>query len=696
MVLQQEKPIAVWGWAEPNEKITVRLSTSTEETTANAQGEWKVTLPAMKAGGPFVMTISGKDEVKFNDVMLGEVWLCSGQSNMEMGIASVKDAKEEIAAAKYSRIRLLMVPNNWTPEPQQDIKETEWQVCTPENIAKGGWGGFSATAYFFGRELHKTLGVAVGLIDADWGGTKIESWTPPEGFARVPELKQQSETVQLGLPTSTVHREKLESVINSTDAWLKEARSALQTNGQPPAMPQYPTELGGPRDVQAPTALFNGMIYPLHPFTMRGAIWYQGESNLGEGSFYAERMKALIGGWRQIWKEGEFPFYFVQIAPFNYGGRAERMGEFWEAQNSIQDTVPNTGMAVINDIGDLKDIHPKDKQNVGRRLALLALAKTYGKSDVVYSGPRFKKLLVEGDKLRISFEHADGLATRDGKEPTWFDIIDANEGGWVKATARIEGETVVLSSSAAPHPVAVRFAWSMLAEPNLVNAAGLPCGAFRAGDVPKRDPLSMYVPEAKEYQVIYDLDLNTLTSPLKYQADKSSSFKGKFDRIAYYMELAKGNEEPQFAFVSMDAFTSELGKIGVPTAESGASFQRNVAHMNVYSNAKDVVNGTNLAGGNIEFWPNNYGPANSFRVPNASNEIYDFGDEPSDPKDGYGSMQIHNHDAKQTIFALNHWREAKKADVGLGNQPQGQQDWTFAANGESYAVKRLRVFVRPR
>jgi sialate O-acetylesterase len=236
----------------------------------------------------------------------------------------------------------------------------------------------------------------------------------------------------------------------------------------------------------------------------------------------------------------------------------------------------------------------------------------------------------------------------------------------------------------------------MLAEPNLMNAAGFPAGAFRAGNVPVRDVLSMYVPEAKSYQVIYDLDLATLGAALNYQTNNAVDFTPKFDRIAYCLELQRGNDEPEFAFVSMDAFTDDLKKIGVPTMESGALFQCNVAHMNVYSNAKGIVTGTNLAGGNIEFWPNNYAPANSAKVPYASNEVYDFGDQPFDPKDGYGSMQVHNHDAKQTILALNHWREGQRADVGIGNQPQGNSDWTFAANAGSYSVKRLRVMVRPK
>ena len=693
MVLQQEKPIVIWGWAQTGETVTVQLATESRTAQANERGEWKLELPAMKAGGPYTLTVRGSSTVQCDDVMVGEVWLCSGQSNMEMGIGMVHDGKQEIAAANYPAIRLLMVTRKWTPQPQDDI-EGSWKPCSPETVAEGGWSGFSAAAYFFGRELHKKLGVAVGLIDASWGGTRIEPWTPPEGFAAVPALKHEYELVQLGDPRTPEHQQRLEKVIETTEHWLSSAKQAMVQRNLVPAMPTYPEELLPPHDVQNRTALYNGMIHPLQPFALRGAIWYQGESNATEGMLYTERMKALIGGWRQLWGEGDFPFYFVQIAPYTYGFKAQIIGEFWEAQAAAQ-AIPNTGMVVINDIGDLKDIHPKNKQEVGRRLALWALAKTYGQQDLVYTGPTFKAMTIEGDKLRLSFDHiGGGLASRDGKPLTWFEIIDADEGGFVKADAQIEGSTVVLSAPGVKHPAAMRFAWSMLAEPNLMNAEGLPAGAFRAGTVPQRDLLTMHVPEAKDYQLVYDLDLSKLGEKVTYQVDNHASINKPFDRIAYCLELQGTDGKADYVYVSMDAFTGALDKIGVPTAASGARFQQNVSHLNVYSNVKGLVTGTGLTGGNIEFWPNNYGPANSAKVPNASDQVYDFGDDPSDPVDGYGSMQVHNHEAKQTLFAVNHWREGSHADLGIGNQPTGNPDWTFAGNAGSYDIKRLRILVR--
>ncbi|HVV00614.1 MAG TPA: sialate O-acetylesterase [Verrucomicrobiae bacterium] len=694
MVLQEDKPIVVWGWAGPNETVEVEFAGNHASATANERGEWKVELPRAKAGGPFVLKAG---DVELNDIMVGEVWLCSGQSNMEMGIGNVNNAKEEIQNAKHPLIRLFMVPNRWSPQAQADLESGSWEICSPESIARGGWNGFSACAYFFGRELQQRLGVPIGLIDSDWGGTRIESWTPPEGFAAVPELHQESERVQLGDPRSSVHREKTEAFLNEMEQWMSSARQALEARTTPPPMPSYPADLAAPHDLQNATALYNGMIYPLRHFPIRGAIWYQGEANLDDGALYFHRMQALIRGWRAVWGEGDFPFYFVQIAPYNYGGRPERMGPFWVAQAEAQ-SIPETGMAVINDIGNLKDIHPKNKQEVGRRLALWALAKTYGSNDLVYCGPVFKSMKIEGNKLRLSFDHAgSGLASRDNQPLSWFEIIDAGHGGFVHANAVIDGSDIILSSPEAPHPAAVRFAWSMLAEPRLVNSAGLPCSAFHAGKIPKRDVLSMHVPEAKDYQLVYDLDLNKLDNGgFAYSQDHSAAITGAFDRIAYCLELRRSGQagEPEFVFVSMDAFTDDLKKIGVPTAQSNAFFRQNVQRMDVFSNAAGVRTGTDLAAGNIEFWPNNYGPENSAKVPNASGEVYDFGDEPSAPVDGYGSMQIHNHDARQTILALNHWRAGNKADVGIGNQPRGNSDWTFAANAGSYELKRLLVFVR--
>lgn len=485
MVLQQQRPIIIWGWDQPNQNVTVQLGTATRKVQANERGEWKAILPAHSAGGPYTLTVSGSSRVTYEDILVGEVWLCSGQSNMELGIGLAQNATQEIAAANYPNIRLLKIAKRWSAEPQNDIEGT-WKVCTPSSVAEGGWDGFSAVAYYFGRQLYQKLNVPIGLIDATWGGTRIESWTPPEGFASVPALKRESDDLQLGDVLTVQHQKRLEQLLHDTEQWLGAARSALQEQKQVPVMPAFPVELRGPQDVENATALFNGMIQPLCPFGLRGAIWYQGEANVSDGMRYLDRMKALINGWREIWGEGDFPFYFVQIAPFNYGGYSRFGPGLWEAQTESQ-SITNTGMVVINDIGNLRDIHPKNKQEVGRRLSLWALANTYGQSNLVYCGPTFSSMSIEGDKLRLTLNHiGNDLKSRDGQPLTWFEIVDADQGSFVKAEARIDGATIILSAPGVHHPIAMRFAWNILAEPNLINSEGLPAGAFRAGTVPHR------------------------------------------------------------------------------------------------------------------------------------------------------------------------------------------------------------------
>ncbi len=700
MVLQRDMPLTVWGWDQPNQAVTVEVAGQKATAKASDRGEWKAKLPALKAGGPFAMTVTGSSTVKLDDVLVGEVWLCSGQSNMEQGIGMCLNSEAEIAAADHPQIRLLMVDNRFTPRPMDDIEANPaagvgvWKVCSPKTIAESGWAGFSGAAYYFGRELQKQLNVPVGLIDATWGGTVIQTWTPPEGFAAVPALKGDYDRVLLGDPTSAVHQERLTQVLAGYEKWVADAKKALADKALVPAVPAYPDELQPPTNVQNSTALYNGMIHPICPFGIRGAIWYQGESNLGETAFYTERMKGLIGGWRKIWGEGDFPFYYVQIAPYNYGNNPATEAEFWAAQTAAM-AIPNTGMAVINDIGDLKDIHPKDKQNVGKRLALWALAKTYGKSGIVYQGPTFKSMRTDGNRLIVTFDNVGGgLKSRDGQPLSWFEIIDADEGGFVKAAATIDGATVVLTAPEVKKPVAVRYAWHMLAEPNLSNAEGLPANSFRAGDVPKRDAMTMNVPESKTYELVYDLDLGKMAHDIKYDVDNHAKVTKPFDRIAYCLELTTADGQMQYVYVSMDAFTNDPAKIGIPTAASGARFRQNVANMNVYSNVKAVEVGRGLQGGNIEFWPDNYGTPNSGSVPNASSDKYDWGDEPTAPADGYGCMQVHNHDAKQTLFSVNHWvGGGGGADLGIGNRPVEHPDWTFSNNSGSYIAKRLRVLV---
>ncbi len=293
----------------------------------------------------------------------------------------------------------------------------------------------------------------------------------------------------------------------------------------------------------------------------------------------------------------------------------------------------------------------------------------------------------------MTFDHVgSGLISRDGKPLNWFEIV-GEDTDFVPATATIDGDSVVLSAPEVKKPAAVRFGWNKLAEPNLANKEGLPAVPFRAGEVPKRDWLSLKVPEAKDYQLVYDLDLGKLSDNIAYNVDKSADIHGKIDRIAYFLELQRPSEPTRYAYVSLPAFTQDLSKVGIPTADSGASFQQLVDDMTVISNVKGIATGSHLSGGNIEFWPNNYSVINGKNIPNASGSVYDFGDQMETPVRGYGCMQIHNYAAKQTILAVNHWSAGNDADLGIGNSTGQTRDWTFTSNAPSYEVKRLRVLV---
>jgi sialate O-acetylesterase len=696
MVLQRDQAIPVWGWADPEEKVSVQIGDQPAvTTTANKAGQWRVTLPKMSAGGPFTVKVVGKNTITLDDVLVGEVWLCSGQSNMEMVVASCTNAQQEIAAANHPQIRQIKVPKLTASVPAKDFPG-QWQVCSPETV-----GGFTACGYFMARELQKKLNVPVGLLHSSWGGTRIEPWTTPAGFAQVPTLADIQQKIAKADPHSAEFKDGMGKYLDQLEGWMQATRQSIAQEQLITSMPEFPPDFV-PLAAHAnphgqPTTLYNAMIHPLVPFGIRGAIWYQGESNHVEGKLYTEKMKALIQGWRQLWGS-ELPFYYVQIAPFPYGNESPTvLAEFWEAQSAALE-IPNTGMVVTTDIGDYKDIHPKNKQEVGRRFALLALKNVYGQSDIVCSGPTFKAMALEGDKIRIRFDNiGSGLASRDGKPLNWFEII-GKDTDWTKADAAIEGDSVVLSSDKVKAPVAMRFAWDKSAEPNLMNKEGLPASAFRSGKEPQIDILALKVPESKDYQLLYALDLAKAKRDIVYDIDRRAQIAGPIDRVAYFLELRKRGEPTQWVYVSMDAFTADLAKLGVPSLASKARFQTQVAHMNVLSNDPRITAGNDLTG-NLECFPNNYGPLNAAKVPNASDAVWDFGDQCADPEDGYGCMQVHNFAAKQTIFAFNNWKAGPGADLGIGNSDLRASagrtlDWTFNGNASQYAVKQLKVLVR--
>lgn len=608
MVLQQQSQAAIWGWASPGETVRVSASWTDQTTTtrADAKGNWRVHIDTPAGGAqPHTVNIAGNTTISLTDILIGEVWLCSGQSNMEwlLGGVDSDEARAAIAAGDQPHIRLFNVPNTLSLHPRLDCAG-EWVASTPETAAR-----FSAVGYFFGSALHDALDVPIGLVSADWGGTRAEAWMSADALDAYPELAEQVGFVRAAAAgpneRAAMEREARVGWWDRLDAgavgpnWHSRVGGDWKTMelpallgpdgldqfdgvvyfrrqidlpddwaGQPvtlslgpiddyddvwvngtlvgsthddgkwnvPRVYQVPGEVvksganfvairmldqSGPGGVfgqgeqmfmqqgvaqvslagaweyrrgkafnQLPprgalsvhantaTALYHGMIHPIQPFAMRGAIWYQGESNVGTAALYRRVFPGLIQNWRDGW-ESEFSFYFVQIAPFNYGNDVQPP-LLREAQGYAL-ALPKTGMVVTTDVGNPADIHPMRKYEVGQRLAALALAKDYGRADVVHSGPTYESMKVDGSTIRVKFAHAAGGLVVRGEAPTHFVVAGADR-AFVPAQARVEGDEVVVWAEGVSEPVAVRFAWSSAPQPNLFNAAGWPAGPFRTDD----------------------------------------------------------------------------------------------------------------------------------------------------------------------------------------------------------------------
>ncbi len=620
MVLQRGQKTTIWGWADPGEEIRLNVSwhTMQRRTDADEDGRWSFSITAPPAGGPYELTLSGKNTVPVRNVLSGDVWVCSGQSNMEWPLHSAANGAQEVAEADYPNLRLFTVQKKIADTPQDDCVG-QWSPCNPQSVP-----GFSAIGYFFGRHLHQDLNVPIGLINTSWGGTVAEAWTSAKALEKMPEFKARMEQIaqakadpdaslkkyeealaqwqkeiesaqargagciepgfedsdwqemelpvlweQAGLsnfdglvwfrktievPDSWVGKEltlDLGPIDDMDTTWVngvkvgahsesgqwqiarqykvpagvvKAGRNVIVVQvldtaggggiyGQPdqmrlcqpegdasiplagawrykvgfdlasmPPRPQPPVWVNNPN---APAVLYNGMIAPLIPLGIRGAIWYQGESNAGRAYQYRELFPLMITNWRQDWGQGRFPFLFVQLA--NYMATQSEPGdcewaELREAQTMTL-SLSNTGMAVIIDIGEANDIHPKNKQDVGKRLALWALAKTHGKA-IAYSGPLYKSMRVRGDKIILRFDHVNGGLVAGGGEPLRGFAIAGEDRKFIWADAEIDGDTVVVRSDKVSKPVAVRYAWANNPVCNLYNGAGLPASPFRTDDWP--------------------------------------------------------------------------------------------------------------------------------------------------------------------------------------------------------------------
>jgi sialate O-acetylesterase len=470
MVLQQGIAVPVWGWAEDGEVVTVEFRNQKMSTTAK-EGKWQVKLPKPQAGGPDSLIVSGHNQIQLQNVLVGEVWICSGQSNMEFPLKASFESAKDIANAGNPMIRLFTVPKLKANEPTNNVRGS-WSLCGPETAPN-----FSAVAYFFGRDLQKALGLPIGLIHTSWGGSPAEVWMSEDVLAANPEYKA---SIVDAYPKDFKRYEDALAQYDKEAAELaKEGKKPTRNKPSPPYW--------------KPAELYNGMIAPLVPYAIEGAIWYQGESNAGRAYQYRSLFADMIRNWRRAWGQGDFTFLEVQLAPWDKGRKRplseitaapgnSDWAELREAQSLVAKQLLKVGMAVITDVGDKDDIHPTKKEPVGGRLALAARGIAYSEK-IVYSGPTYRTMKVNGDKIALSFDHlGKGLQARDG-QLQGFAIAGADQ-KFIWAQAEIQGDQVVVSNPSVAQPVAVRYGWADCPVVNLWNKNGLPACPFRTDDFP--------------------------------------------------------------------------------------------------------------------------------------------------------------------------------------------------------------------
>lgn len=466
MVLQRDRPIPVWGTAAAGEAVSVELDGQKGATKADKNGNWRLELAPMVASSGLTLRVQGHNTLTISDVAVGEVWLASGQSNMAMPVSSAQNADAEIAAAQFPLIRQFRVERRVAASPQSEIGG-QWQSASPATV-----GGFSAVAYFFARELHQKLGVPIGIINSSYGGTIAQAWTDAETLQSNPKL---SSVTQNWAKTLAAYPQAKAKYDRDLETWKQDAARA-KTEGK--KAPKQPTEPRGPGNPSQPSGLYNGMIAPLVPYAVRGVIWYQGESNRNSSALYYDLFPAMIRGWRGAWN-AELPFYWVQL-PNYYAAQKEPVEESgWVDVRDAQSqtlALPQTGMAVATDVGEAKNIHPKNKQAIGHRLVLVALAKQYG-MPIEFSGPQLTGFERTGGALRLDFSHADGLKAREGALQGF--AIAGADGVWHWAQTRVENQSVVVSSPDVAQAVAARYNWANNPTGNLVNATDLPAAPFR-------------------------------------------------------------------------------------------------------------------------------------------------------------------------------------------------------------------------
>ena len=467
MVIQQQSDARFWGWAAPGEKVEVEGSWakgSSEPVTTDDDGKWKTSLKTPKAGGPYTITVKGNNTISLKNILIGEVWVCSGQSNMEFRLPHATNGKQEVAEADYAQIRFFNVSGAYPASPADDVKG-QWVECSPKSA-----GGIFAVPYFFGRKIHQELNVPIGLICPAMGATPARAWTSGKMLV---EKNMYVHEVKMVSDEETIEKAKAKYEAEM-EKWQEAADKAKAEGAPEPARPRGLPRIGA----RTPSALFNGMISPLTSSTIKGAIWYQGENDVSGLVWYKPLFPNLIQSWRDAWDLGDFPFYHVQLPPYDYGGSNSALLREVQMRSL---SMMNVGMAVTLDVGDFKNIHPPHKKEVGERLALWALAKDYGQKDLVYSGPIYKSMKIEGSKIRLSFDYTgSGMVAKDGVLANF--VIAGSNKKFVPAKAIIENGSIIVSSDKVANPAAVRYAFDNAGVPSLFNKEGLPASSFRTDE----------------------------------------------------------------------------------------------------------------------------------------------------------------------------------------------------------------------
>ena len=685
MVLQRDRAVPVWGSADPGEKVSVSFAGAAVEATADAKGAWRVSLPAMSASKESrTLTAKGAaNEVVVRNVLVGEVWFASGQSNMECPIwgygPRYRDGKGAMMLQMTRRpfIRYAKNPKEWSVEPKRKLSVV-WREMTPEAAAKVEGLHLSAVAFYYALELYGALEIPIGIVDSSWGGTNIDAWTPRAAYAKHPALKDVAD-----FPV--------------TSAWKPEMRC-------------------GPisKENQQPSVLWNGMVDAWAPFAIRGFIWYQGCHNSGEAHRYCEKMHALYDGWSAAFENPDLKLYFVELAPFK-----ANWFKLQQAQHKFAAEEKNAAYAVTCDCGNQADIHPNDKEIVAKRLALHALKRDYGFANIEDCSPVLKSWTADTNGVvTLTFDHADGwyFYNADRSAPKGFDIagpdgvfkpakvLNKEKGG-----GNLDGSALKVSAAGVTTPRRIRYLANVPQVGSLYAAkTSLPLGSF---EIDARDPHdgrrgelaklgdALKVPELKGYRTVFEADVPVSGGfkPSNVRQDKTAE-AGTFARVAYVLEVEDDFGYTDWAVAAMDAFDADAKKLVLPTL-SGAEFQCPVKSLTVRTNREGVKDLTDYDGGCVEIWDTNYGTQNRSPALGGDPKKYDWNDSPGprpkDGKHGYGCLQVCDYKGKSVVFALNNFNGGA-VDVGIGSNadPSGHPDWTFSRSGTSYKSIRLTVLVR--